>query len=155
MMIRKQFDDFTNKYTSIENYFGIHTDPDSTLHMKLFQTGVDTLLFRIEFQKPNTVHLDELCQDVHTVIDAYLQTRIYAEFELAYPDSYPFKPPTWSLVLLRHTLPLDLKEHYEYLVNNHNDQNNLDWSPAIRIEKDILEFLQTFMKHFHYLYDKK
>lgn len=154
IIFRRQWDEFQEhiENSSIEEYFGILTSSEYTLNMKLHKTEFENVLrFQISFQKPSRVYLDELNNDINLRVASYLLTKVFVEFDITYLEIYPFRPPTWSVKQVVHTLPLDVQEHYTHLVESHNDQNLLDWSPATRIEKDILEFLQKFLGHFEYL----
>lgn len=60
------------------------------------------------------------------------------EFEL--PPKYPFQPPKWTFDAEANTLPPELARGFEAAVSDQNCQNDDGWSPALRFEKDILNF---------------
>ena len=74
---------------------------------------------------------------------------------ITYPETYPFCPPVWTLlkIIIKEDIQsIDLKEYYENIVSNHNIQYAFNWSPLIRLEKDILDFIQK-INHFEYIFD--
>jgi hypothetical protein len=61
----------------------------------------------------------------------------------------------WELYSIDYNCTIDqihIPGYYNYLIENHNHQNNLDWSPAIRLETDILELILK-LNHFKYLFN--
>jgi len=63
----------------------------------------------------------------------YEYTEIY--YNIKIPADYPFKPPTW---LMQTITPPKLYQDAVYILNYRYDN---DWSPAITIEKDILNMI--------------
>ena len=74
---------------------------------------------------------------------------------ITYQETYPFSPPVWTLVnivIKEDIQSIDLKEYYENIVSNHNLQYTVNWTPSIRLEKDVLDFIQK-INHFEYIFD--
>jgi hypothetical protein len=94
-----------------------------------------------------------LPKELSRIISEYLPTKITICIEILFPNNYPFIQPTYSLMNVEHNvpnLPINLKDYCEYIVDNHNAQYKHYWSPAIEIDKDILDFVRK-INHFEYL----
>jgi hypothetical protein len=88
-------------------------------------------------------------------IQEYGDHFIDLEIDIYFPNQYPYRRPIWRLSNIKHNIkleqPLSLKEYYNYIINNHNKKNKIYWSPATKIETDIVEFIQK-INHFEYLF---
>jgi hypothetical protein len=94
----------------------------------------------------------ELCDMIATFSSKMIQIK----FKIIYPETYPFEPPTWSLIEedddMNH-LPrgFSLSEYYQDIVDRHNSQYNdsggFNWTPAIDIRVDTLSFIEK-INHF-------
>ena len=87
--------------------------------------------------------------EINCMIHSYLHDKMVLQILIAYPYSYPFVHPIWSFIHVNHNLKtlLDLHEYYKYLIDVHNEK---DWSPAIDILANILEFIQQ-INHIEYI----
>ena len=69
-------------------------------------------------------------------------------------DDYPFNPPIWSLYSIDYKCNkdnLNILDYYTYLIKNHNDESQRQWSPAIKFEQECLRLIVR-LNHFHYLF---
>ena len=142
----RQFEEFRQKIdiTPIPNYFGLPVTPNRSLHIDLVRDKQkNELLLRVKFEKPNTYDFPQLPTDINLTIDSYNIHFIQVVFRIVHSDNFPFQPPVWSLEGVTHniTTALDLPIYYSFIVENHNDAYKEDWSPALRIEKDVLQLL--------------
>jgi hypothetical protein len=74
-------------------------------------------------------------------ISGFLYDHHKAEYILTFPEDYPFKPPCWSLLyanpIKKYTLAaIYLNKQYEH-----------SWSPAITLEKDVLNMIVSISIH--------
>ena len=111
----------------------------------------------------NTLHtfdlvannIAELPVDINRKINEYLPCYITLQLRIDYSSrNYPFLPPIWYMVSHNNYLACSLQnaeEYYNYIIANHNECNNANWSPVITIEKDILSFIVR-INHFDSLY---
>jgi hypothetical protein len=91
---------------------------------------------------------------INDIIATYATDIINIKIKINHYDDYPFKFPVWNLTTLLYNIkyPLNLRDYYKYIIDNHNNRYKTDWSPAIGVEKDILEFISK-INHFDYLID--
>lgn len=118
---------------------------DITIHYTHTQTTFDLVSNNIR----------ELPPEINRAIAEYLPSYIILSLRMDYTTSYPFDIPKWSLVSCDDRLASSLKNaetYYKDIVDIHNNtyqQHN--WSPAIDIDKDILQFMIR-INHFDSLF---
>ena len=95
-----------------------------------------------------------LPKEINKIIASYIPSYIEINTIIHYLEHYPFNPPTWNLtsVIDKSSSSINLQEYYQYIVNCHNHQYQLSWSPAIWIEHDILNFIER-INHFEQIID--
>ena len=47
-----------------------------------------------------------------------------------------------------------MSDYIEHIIKTHNDMYKLDWSPAISVEHDILNFIER-LNIFEYIFNQK
>jgi hypothetical protein len=145
-----RYDTFVNNLnnSSIESYFGIINEPNTILNFTT-KREENEVYFTVSFVKSYNIDIQNLPKEINDIISSYASEFINIKFKILHYDDYPFHPPEWSLssVFYNTKLLLNLNDYYNYIVKNHNDKYKNDWSPAINIEKDILEFIQK-INHF-------
>jgi len=140
--------------TNLKDYYGIVDTPKRSLSVDAVQENSETV-FTVCFKENNPmINIRCLPMDIICKISSYLNCSLTIKTKIVYPHDYPFAPPQWSLVCVQHNIVsrLNLKEYYEYLVETHNNQYQVDWSPSIHVDKDILDFIRK-INHFDYLID--
>lgn len=95
----------------------------------------------------------EICDKIF----AFSCYAIELQFQITFMNTYPFEAPFWTLVEVKNTIPkanlpyptYKLSDYYQHVVSMHNKlyQNPKNWSPAIDIEKDVLDFIRK-INHF-------
>ena len=110
----------------------------------------------IQYKLSNRDIVELLCtnsiNDLPIVLNNYIlsyicDTYLNIDIKIKYPVDYPFKPPQYSLVDIRTNASnrLYIKEFIERKILKYNTCNRGDncynWSPAISIKKDILQFM--------------
>ena len=142
---------------TLKEYFQIGAKPEQTLHMECRkrQESNNELQFTVRFQKQNPCPTLDLPDDLLRIIQDYNQKYVRITIHIEFPVTYPFKPPTWHLIDVQHNLPISfhLRDYYDTIVQNHNEQYLNDWSPAIDIDHDILIFFQR-INYFDYILDE-
>ena len=68
-------------------------------------------------------------------IAGYLYEYTTIDYQIRIPNDYPFKPPEW--IMLTITAPQLYKDALSVL----NYRYYQDWSPAITMEKDVLNMI--------------
>ena len=136
--------------TNICNYFGLH---DKNLDIQLIQNNKKFLLNFIYIKKIKYIQFVNLPEDINHEIYSFLSPQyINVTYEMTIDNDFPFTPPTWTLYSIHYkcTLELNIQEYYNYLIQNHNDESIRNWSPAIKLEQEILRLIAR-LNHFHYL----
>jgi hypothetical protein len=149
----KKLEKYTTN-TNLKDFYGIVDTPERSVNVDAVQKNSETL-FTICFKENiPMVNINQLPMDIICKISSYLNCSLTIKTKIVYPQDYPFEPPQWYLVCVKHNMVsrLNLKEYYEYLVETHNNQYRLDWCPSIHIDKDILDFICK-VNHFDYLID--
>jgi hypothetical protein len=152
-----RYDTFVNNLNnnSIENYFGIINESDKKLNFTS-KREENEVYFTVSFIKSYNIDIKSFPKEINDIISSYASEFINISFKILHFDDYPFHPPEWSLskILCNIKTPFNIKDYYNYIINNHNNTYKKDWSPAINIEKDILEFIQK-INHFDMLIEYK
>ena len=161
------------KNISIENYFNInnindinsnndnsnndnndkekihcHTDLNVNINDNVISFEIH--FFKNSHQLYNIFQLpDEINKEIyHFYNSEYLKIKV----KIYYSEKFPFKPPKWEFIDLKHNIDIhiNLIDYYTEIVSFHNNINNNDWSPAMDIHHDILNFIQK-INHFDYM----
>lgn len=165
VILERSYDQFINniKDSSIENYFGINAVNNSKLkisiskikHLQCIKMPIKITLNIQYFKNEKFYNFNNLPIEIIRQIQEYGDHFIDLEIDIYFPNQYPYKRPVWRLSNIKHNIkleqPLSLKEYYNYIINNHNKKNKIYWSPATKIETDIVEFIQK-VNHFEYLF---
>lgn len=145
------------KDTTIENYFDINNNTKNDEEKVNFCAVISqtTIIFEVFFSKNiNKIYnIFQLPDEINREISDYYNTDyLTVKMEISYSEEYPFKPPIWHFVHVKHNIdiPIDLINYYTNIVYFHNSINNKQWSPAIDIHHDILDFIQK-INHFDYM----
>jgi hypothetical protein len=140
--------------SSIEKYFGINTINNSKLKISISKTTKITLHIQY-FKCENMYNFNNLPIEIIRQIQEYGNHFIDMEIDIYFPNQYPFIQPLWCLKNIKHNVKVqqlvDINEYYSNIINNHNKQNAASWSPATKIETDIVEFIRK-INHFEYLF---
>jgi hypothetical protein len=89
----------------------------------------------------------ELINEIIEYIPIHRYLDIHANID--YPLEYPFRPPQWSLtnVSTNCQVNLNLSEHYQTIIKEHNRSHKYGWLPTTDMDMDILD-LFTKINHF-------
>ena len=137
----------------LEDYYGIKNDNGKLTINPVIVKETKKIELNISFDKFHYYDIIDLPEEISRVISEYLRRNINIRLEILFPNDYPFKKPIYSFINVEHNIPnppINLEEYYKYIINNHNEQYSREWSPAINITKDILEFIQK-INHFEYI----
>jgi hypothetical protein len=145
-----------NIIDNFQNFLGLGDQKNGTFHIKIEKLD-KIILLKIKFI-PNDIfdlknnNIYELPPEINLFISEFIQSYIYFEFQITYTDSYPFDPPTWSMISFddRLTNVKNMINYYNYIVRSHNINNGYSWNPAIDLDKDILYFISK-INHFELL----
>lgn len=132
--INRQYNDFvTNVSDTIESYFQI-----THSKYKLKRVSDREFLFTIYQDSCPFIHV-ALPSDINIYINTFLYEYACVSYLLVFPPTYPFNPPTWA-VLKSST---NTVKNFERIVHYQNYRYSISWSPAITIEKDILNMIDA------------
>ena len=138
-------------------------DKYASIHYEYFRTtvGCDNLAILFEIPRANIVlmrtnHLNfgvlweyndlpelslNLPDEVCDLVLSFVGRKFSVMFEFRLPPDYPFRAPIWVFdEEINATLAPTLAEALRQKVLEHNCQNEEGWSPALKFEKDILNF---------------
>ena len=160
--IKRRVNDFTNiinLHGSLEKYFGITNENGTEFKTKIniqtldgfnqFELNLDIIII----QNYKIYNLNNLPLDINSLIASYYTPNyIHLKIQITSPEDYPFNPPIWKIISVKHSLKINLYEYYKYIVDSHNKIMKRNWSPAIKIEGDILYFI-TKINHFEHLFN--
>lgn len=115
---------------SIADYFQID-------HSKYDLKRIDeqTFEFKVSYEVFPRYALD-LPIELSMKIVGYLYEHTEIEYQIRIPNDYPFKPPKWVMQTIT---PPQLYTDALCVLNYRYDK---DWSPAITIEKDVLNMIE-------------
>jgi|TARA_B110000093_G_scaffold88056_1_gene95327 hypothetical protein len=145
------------QYNTFNDFFQIG---EGNTHIDIELRQNDTIYIVIQYQQAPSIkydfkHLpDEICDHIHNYLGEYIELT----FQIKYSNtSFPFDPPIWGLYSITHNVNvlnggLTIEDYYKYIVQNHNDQNERSWSPAISISADILTFITRVYPFEHILF---
>jgi hypothetical protein len=152
-ILERRFQRFEQENNSnLKEYFGIIDTPQRIVNINATHNN-EAVICTVSFKEVNKmINIRCLPMDIICKISSYLNCYLTIKTKIIYPQDYPFEPPQWSLVCVKHNIEsrMNLKEYYEYLVETHNNKYTIDWSPAIHIDIDILDFISK-INHFDYL----
>jgi ubiquitin-protein ligase len=122
---------------SIADYFQIN-------HSKYDLKRIDeqTFEFKVSYENIPRYAL-ELPIELSIKIAGYLYEYTEIYYQIRMPNDYPFKPPKWVMQTIT---PPQLYTKALCVLNYRYDK---DWSPAITIEKDVLNMIECieFLKN--------
>ena len=158
----RRVNDFTNiinLHGSLEKYFGITNENGIEFKTKIniqtldgfnqFEINLDIIIIN----NYKIYNLNNLPLDINSLIASYYTPNyIHLKIQITSPEDYPFNPPIWKMINVKHSLKINLYEYYKYIVDSHNKIMKRNWSPAIKIEGDILYFI-TKINHFEHLFN--
>ena len=145
----RRVNDFTNiinLHGSLEKYFGITNENGTEFKTKInIQTldGFNQFEINLDFiiiHNYKIYNLNNLPLDINSLIASYYTPNyIHLKIQITSVESYPFNPPIWKIIDVKHSLKMNLYEYYKYIVDSHNEIMKDSWSPAIKIDVDILK----------------
>ena len=158
----RRVNDFTNiinLHGSLEKYFGITNENGIEFKTKIniqtldgfnqFEINLDIIIIN----NYKIYNLNNLPLDINSLIASYYTPNyIHLKIQITSPEDYPFNPPIWKIMGVKHSLKINLYEYYKYIVDSHNEIMKHSWSPAIKIDVDILYFILK-INHFEYLFN--
>ena len=131
--IAKLHKEFRDNAPDIAAYFGM-----KDVEYKFDFTAPDIFHFKIIYEAPfPPCVFPTLPTEVSIHIAQFLYSKKVVEYRIDYPQDYPFKPPKWTLMTMLAPLP------YQFATHILNYQYDRDWSPAISVEKDVLNMIGT------------
>ena len=153
--------DFPDKF----NYNYIFNEEATEDTLEVYYTHDHYKIIREIILNNNITKPLEIPFEINKLIAQYITNSniIDIKFKIKYPISYPFDPPKWKLYSYnslicsknqefeKHHIGkifIDLKNYLHYKICNHNNRYNIDWSPALLIEKDIQIFLASLDLNF-------
>ena len=130
--IERLYNEFRDNAPNIASYFQIK-DAEYTLVF----TSPDKFHFTIIHENLTPYVFPTLPMEMSIHIAKFLYSKKEIVYHIDYPQDYPFKPPKWTLQTIM------AQPYYKRATHILNHQYDLYWSPAISVEKDILNMIGT------------
>lgn len=130
--IEKLYKEFRENAPNIASYFQIKDD-EYTLDF----TAPDIFHFKILQETLPPYVFPTLPTEMSIHIAKFLYVKKEIVYRIDYPPDYPFKPPKWNLQTILTPPAYKLATH---ILNYQYDRH---WSPAITVEKDVLNMIGT------------
>jgi hypothetical protein len=153
--IERMYNKFINHIstTNISTYFNL---PDKNLDIQLTSKDNYFLLSFKYNKKIKYISFRNLPDDINREIYSFLHPAyIHVTYKVIFRNNYPIDPPIWSLYSIDYkcnpNYNVDIPEYYNYIIQNHNNINNRDWSLAIDLEKDCLALI-VLLNHFDHFF---
>ena len=166
--IKRRVNDFTNiinLHGSLEKYFGITNENGIEFKTKTNIQTLDGVNDNNEFNQfeinldiiiinNNKIYkFNNIPLEINSLIASYYTPNyIHIKIQIKSAEDYPFNPPIWKIIDVKHSLKMNLYEYYTYIVYMHNKIMTHSWSPAIKPYVDILYFIAK-INHFEYLFN--
>lgn len=134
----------------LEKYYNI---PDNfKIKTSCSEVEIKIILSILYYSYNEFLKIKELPFEISCIIHSYLYNKMEINILITYPLEYPFVRPIWSLINVKHNFKtlLNLNKYYKYLIDKHNHKHLQYWSPAISIDRNILEFIQQ-INHIEYI----
>jgi hypothetical protein len=152
-----RFQRFKNEFGEVDwgKYFNL--DPKITIKHTIEENSID---FTIKYLRVDKCPRLLLPIELIRYVQSYLVEHIELYIRSVYTRDYPFVAPIWTLLDVRHTLgpllkswhgEMTLYHYYLNKINEHNQYYTIDWSPAISISNDLLDFIRR-VNHFEDLF---
>jgi ubiquitin-protein ligase len=159
--LQTRIDRFINKFQdiSIQDYFEIKGNDSSETITFDYKVKDNMIILEIKYSKNiNKIYnIGELPDVINKeIFNYYNKSYINLVIHIFFGSNYPFSPPYWLLYDIKNNIniSIDLNNYYCDILLYHNCLNYKQWSPAIDIHTDILDFIQK-INHFDYMLDNK
>lgn len=166
------FTNIINLHGSLEKYFGITNENGIEFKTKIniepldwvnrfnepnqFEINLDIIIiynYKNKIYKNKIYKFNNLPLEINSLIaDYYKPNYIHIKIQIKSPGTYPFNPPIWKFIGVKHSLKMNLYEYYKYIVDSHNKIMKHSWSPCITIDRDILYFISK-INNFEYIFN--
>lgn len=148
--INRYFAHFTNKFGNPGN-FGTHFDINPNYTIKTFIPNIENRIINVTLiysENQPIFYFPALPTEISEYIDKFLKSyKIHVQIHIKFNDDYPFSSPEFKIVGFKNTLKVGIdKEIYIYLkykTKLYNEKISKTWTPALLIEKTILDFFTT------------
>jgi len=130
--IKRLYNEFRSNAPNIAKYFQL-----KDVEYALDFTAPDMFHFKIIHETLSPYVFPTLPTEISIHIAKYLYSKKEIVYRIDYPLDYPFKPPKWTLMTIL------APPAYKLACIILNYQYDRHWSPAIRVEKDVLNMIGT------------
>ena len=140
---------FINKYKNPSN-LGKQLDISNNYSIKTFIPNIENGIINLTvlYRKNQPIYyFPNLPLEINEYIHYFVNPTIHVQIQIKFDDNYPFTPTVYRIVGLKNTINNGIdKEIYTYLkykTKLYNEYIKTNWTPAILIEKNILDFFTT------------
>ena len=148
--IRREFESLTSQ--PLEDYFQITSGKLEISAVDSSLPNLNTLDLEINYKDiPRYLDFGDLPHEVSEIINSYRENFIKIQIRILFPRNYPLRGSSFLLKNVDSNVnaPIDLKEYYKYRIKSFNKSWKRDYSPAMKIEHYVLDFIQT-INHFEH-----
>ena len=146
---RRHFTHLINKFGNpgnFGNYFGISNNYTIKTSIPNFENRIINLTILYCENQP-IFYFPNLPIEISEYINTFINRKIHVQIQIKFKNDYPFKPPVFKIVGFKNTVNYSInKEIYIYLkykTKLYNEKLDKTWTPALLIEKTILDLFTT------------
>jgi hypothetical protein len=132
----------SKRYTRLEEYFPLHDFYNLKNIIITVSKEENNIISKITHRKiPSFIHFN-LPLEINKIIHSFREEFIEINLKLECLPTFPYNSPIWHLQRVKHNLPHNLLEYYQYIVDITNESNieRNNWSCIYGFEKEILRF---------------
>ena len=128
----------------IKEYLGIC---DNKININAYRCNIyrNSIIIIINyFNKINYIKFN-VPNEINDIINSFCGNYIKLKLKLECMDGFPFIPPIWKLINIKHNLLnniINIKDYYLWMVENMNYDNleRRGWTPIYGFDKELLRF---------------
>ena len=115
-------------------------------------TGENHIIFSVHYSKTYSYDFNGLPREISNLINEYARDDMDLTFRIIYPENFPFRYPIWFVEKIKYNIR-DTKKTFrntvQEIVEAHNCNYRILWSPVVRIEIDFLSvFIELYKQIF-------
>ena len=150
------FKEIYGRTSDLTDYFNINIEEKKKNKLKLMviipTMNEGIINIKIKYSIPQTLfEFQNLPVELNYLIHSLIDYQLIVQVQMILPLEYPFKPSYFRFVGMKNTIEHSkTKGIYKFFKNKikiYNEVTPLNWSPAMGVEKTIIDFF-SIINHF-------